>query len=212
MFQRPLRFALCLLLATAALCRAVDITDNVVSLADPAKLATLGERQANPRVQKIVYWLEMARRDGQSPEQVMQDVVVRLGWDDERGRLTTAAMLRNLDIATKLGCVDDEGMARMRRGHCATVRTGPYAGDVLSVDHIVPRARYPELDNVLANLELMPFKLNRAKGASFGQRQQYELARFRKAGLIHPAPDAGVVFDRGEVAFSSDRLINRSTP
>ncbi|MFL5239810.1 MAG: hypothetical protein ACJ8EL_19875, partial [Rhizomicrobium sp.] len=63
----------------------------------------------------------------------------------------------------------------------------------------VPRALYPQLDNVLANLELMPMKLNRAKSASFGQRQGFELSRFRDAGLIDttapassPAPETGV--------------------
>ena len=120
----------------------------------------------------------------------MQETMCRLGWNDERGLLTTAAMLRNLDIATKLGCTDDAGMDNMRHGKCPIVKKGPCAGDSLSVDHIVPRARYPQLDNVLANLEFMPMKLNRAKADSFGQRQQYELSRFQEAGLIciPPAP------------------------
>ena len=112
----------------------------------------------------------------------------RLGWNDERGQLTTEAMLRNLDIASKLGCTDDEGMTNMRHGKCPIVKKGPYVGDWLSVDHIVPRARYPQLDNVLANLEFMPMQLNRAKSDSFGQRQKYELGRFQDAGLISPAP------------------------
>ena len=187
MHRRSLRFALCILLATAAFCSAGQISDILVSLSDPAKLSTLGERRANARVQKIVYWLEVARRQGQSPEQVMQEVMSRVGWQDERGRLTTIAMLRNLDIATKLGCTDDEGMEHMRHGKCPIVKTGPYAGDWLSVDHIVPRARYPELDNVLANLEMMPMQLNRAKGDTFGHRQEYELRRFQDAGLIPQA-------------------------
>jgi hypothetical protein len=184
MLDRSIRYIVCLLIASAALCRAAEVTSIIVSLADPAKLATLGQRGANPRVQKITYWLEIARRDGDSPEQVMEEAMNRIGWNDDRGRLTTAAMLRNVQIATKLGCTDDEGMEHMRHGRCAIVKNGPCAGDILSVDHIVPRALYPQLDNVLANLELMPFKLNRAKSASFGQRQNFELTRFRSAGLI----------------------------
>lgn len=184
MLRRSFAFAFGLLLVTAALCSAAPTTDILVSLCDPAKLATLRDRGANPRVQKIVYWLETARREGQSPEELMHEAMCRLGWDDERGRLTTAAMVRNLDIATKLGCTDDEGMAHMRRGKCPIVKMGPYAGDWLSVDHIVPRARYPQLDNVLANLEMMPMQLNRAKGDKVGHRQEYELNRFQGAGLI----------------------------
>ncbi|MGO8927307.1 MAG: hypothetical protein ACLQU3_10500 [Limisphaerales bacterium] len=74
--------------------------------------------------------------------------------------LTKAALLRNLDIAGKLGCLDPEGMAEMRKGRAPTVRRGPYQGDHLSVDHIIPRAVVPELDNVIANLELLPLRMN----------------------------------------------------
>ena len=35
--------------------KAADYTANLASLLDPAKLATLGPRGANPRVQKAVY-------------------------------------------------------------------------------------------------------------------------------------------------------------
>jgi hypothetical protein len=51
--------------------------------------------------------------------------------------LTKNALLRNLDIADKLGCLDDAGLAEMRRGKAPSVRKGPYNGDQLSVDHII---------------------------------------------------------------------------
>ena len=60
----------------------------------------------------------------------------------------------------------------MRRGRAATVRRGPYAGDQLSVDHIIPYAVVPELDCVMANLELMPQRMNAAKNSSVGERQR----------------------------------------
>jgi len=47
----------------------------------------------------------------------------------------------------------------MRRGKAPTVMKGPYKGDQLSVDHIIPHAAVPELDNVIANLELMPLRM-----------------------------------------------------
>jgi hypothetical protein len=71
--------------------------------------------------------------------------------------------LSNLDIAEKLGCLDAEGMAEMRKAKAPTVRRGPYKGDQLSVDHIIPRAVCPELDNVIANLELMPLRMAHAE-------------------------------------------------
>lgn len=162
------------------------IEEILVSLCDPAKLSTLSERGANQRVRKIVYWLEMGRREGASPEALMVMTMERIGWTDERGKLTTAAMLRNLEIATKLGCTDEEGMYDMRRGQAPTVRNGPYAGDQLSVDHIIPRSVHPEYDCVLANLELMPLKLNMKKSNSMGQRQKDMLREFQAAGLHRP--------------------------
>jgi hypothetical protein len=46
----------------------------IASLTDPAKLATLkGERAANPRLQKCVYWLAYAEEQGQKPQAVLDE-------------------------------------------------------------------------------------------------------------------------------------------
>ena len=46
----------------------------IASLTDPAKLATLkGERAANPRLQKCVYWLASAEEQGEKPEVVLDE-------------------------------------------------------------------------------------------------------------------------------------------
>lgn len=100
-------------------------------------------------------------------------------------KLTADAMLRNLDIATKLGCLDLEGLAEMRRGKAPTIKKGPYKGDQLSVDHIIPRAVRPELDNVMANLELMPQRMNASKQDKMGARQIALEKEFR-TGLLRP--------------------------
>lgn len=53
----------------------------------------------------------------------------------------------------------------------------------LSVDHIIPRAVVPELENVIANLELMPLRLNESMNAKIGDRQ-------RRVGTFHHFPHA----------------------
>lgn len=63
-------------------------------------------------------------------------------------------------------------------------RKRPYRGDQLSVDHIIPRAVVPELDNVIANLELMPLRLNEGKNDKVSARQVDMARRFHKAGLL----------------------------
>ena len=179
------RFLLVLLL-TATLAGADTIREALVNLCDPAKIATISaERGANPRVRKICYWLEMARRDGRDPAVEMREVMAAVGWGGTaKGELTAEAMVRNRVIAERLGCLDEAGMADLRRGSAPTIRTGPYAGDQLSVDHIIPRSVCPELDTTLANLELMPLRMNRAKSNSIGERQVDMAKKFNAAGLL----------------------------
>lgn len=45
-------------------------------------------------------------------------------------------------------------------------------GNQLSVDYIIPCAVVPELDNCVANLELMPLRMNESKNAKIGSRQK----------------------------------------
>jgi hypothetical protein len=155
---------------------------RVASLIDPAKLATLAERGANPRVQKYVAQLEEARLAGHDPAQVAAHAVALTGMKGEAARLTTEAMLRNLTIAGRLGCLSPIGLAEMHRGRSPTITFGPYAGDQLSVDHIIPFSVHPELDKVIANLELMPLRMNQGKANKMGQRQRELLQKLRQAG------------------------------
>src|SRR5207244_3270863 len=98
--------------------------------------------------------------------------------------LTKAAMLLNLKTADRLGCLNVDGLQEMRNGKSPTVRRGPYVGEELSVDHIIPRAVVPELDNVIANLELIPLKVNEGKGAKIGLRQRHLAEDLFRAGLL----------------------------
>jgi len=172
------------LLFLALSVRAQDYAANIASLIDPSKLSTLRERGANPRVQKCVYWLEEARKAGLKPKNVAHEAVSQAGYINSAATVTAQSLLRNLDIATKLGCLDAEGLAKMRRGDAPTVRKGPYAGEIASVDHIIPLAVLPELDCVIANLELLPLKLNESKNSKVAARQRSLAKQLHKAGLL----------------------------
>jgi hypothetical protein len=74
-------------------------------------------------------------------------------------------------ILERLGSITPENLANMRYGRAPTVRTRSYAGEILSVDHIIPRSIAPEFDNVIANLELMPLSVNQKKGDKISDRQ-----------------------------------------
>jgi hypothetical protein len=161
-----------------------DYAAKIAPLIDPAKLSTLGKRGANSRVQKYVYWLEMARKDKQDPGKVIDDALRSVGVKKAAAELTRTAMLRNLDIAQKLGCLDTAGLDEMKRGKAPTVQKGPYKGDQLSVDYIIPRDVCSELDCVIANLELMPLRMNESKNDKIGARQVDLSKKFHLAGLL----------------------------
>jgi len=165
-----------------------DVSTLIQPLIDPAKLATLGDRGANTRIQKVTEILWQAKVNGQDPAKVADRAIERIGWGGtEKGRLTSAAMVRNVTILERLGSTTPADLDDMRHGKTATVRNGPYAGEVLSVDHIIPRAVAPELDNVIANLELMPLSVNKKKNDKIGDRQVSMAKSFHDAGLLSDA-------------------------
>jgi hypothetical protein len=94
------------------------------------------------------------------------------------------SLIRNLTILEGLGCLDDDGMAKLRKGNAPTITKGPYAGEIVMGDHIIPRSVTPELDNALFNLEFIPLTLNQRKSAKVGQRQIDLARRWHKVGLL----------------------------
>ena len=166
----------------------VDPADLIKPLIDPVKLATLKERGANQRVQKITAILWKAKQAGQDPAKVADKAVGFIGWaNTPKGQLTAAAMVRNLSIAEKLGATTPQDIDDMSKGKTGDVRNGPYAGQLLSVDHIIPRSVVPELDNVIANLELMPLSMNMSKNDKVTARQIDVAKKFHAAGLLSEA-------------------------
>jgi hypothetical protein len=157
---------------------------RLAPLVDPAKLATLGLRGANPRVLKCVYWLETGRKNRADPRKVLDQALSSVKMHGAAAELTKAALLRNLKIAGQLGCLRKQDLEEMRQGDAPIVRKGPYKGDTISVDHIIPVAVAPELDHVMANLELMPSRMNSSKNDTITSRQKALAKDLNKAGLL----------------------------
>ena len=170
------KLLLMLALAAAPSLMAAPSTAAVAIAAqtDPAKLATLkGERAANPRMQRCVYWLATAEAAGEQPGTVLDEAAKLNGTAGTAyAGFIRWGMLENLRLAKELGILTPEGMAELRRGHSATITKGDHAGEEAEADHVIPRAVCPELSNQVFNLELLPAKLNRAKGARIGERQR----------------------------------------
>ena len=78
-------------------------------------------------------------------------------------------------------------MIKLRKGNAPTIAKGPYAGEIVTGDHTIPRSVCPELDNALYNLEMMPLTLNQRKSAKIGQRQIDLAKRWNADGLLSDA-------------------------
>jgi predicted DNA-binding protein len=156
----------------------------VASLSDPAKLATLGERGANPRLNKIVYWLDQARNRGLPAGTAVRLAQLVNHTTEPRAALVRESLLRNLQIAERLGLLTADNRDRLRHGKAAIVTRGPYARSPVEIDHIVPYSLAKEAGNELANLEMLPEPLNRRKSNRVGERQAAHARRLFQAGLI----------------------------
>ena len=183
-----LKLLLALLLAAAPSIMAAPSTAVVAIAAqtDPAKLATLkGERAANPRMQKCVYWLAYAEEQGEKPEVVL-DESVKLNKTEGTpyAGFVRWGLLENLKIVKELGLLTPEGMAELRRGKSATITKGQYAGQEAEADHVIPRSVCPELQNQVMNLELLPASLNRAKSDKVTERAKVFAKELYDAKLL----------------------------
>jgi len=179
---------LLMLLLAAAPCMATPSTAAVAIAAqtDPTKLATLkGEREANPLLQKCVYWLAYAEEQGEKPEAVL----------DESAKLNKTAgspyagfvswgLLENLKIAKELGLLTPEGMAELKQGKSATITKGEYSGQKAEAEGVIPVALCPELRNQVMNLELIPASLKRAKNDKVTDRARVFAKELYEAKLL----------------------------
>lgn len=155
-------------------------------LIDPDRLDTLkGKRAATPRLRKACYWLTQARSEGYDPAAIIDRAhAAALPRNPSREDEQKAALLRNLQILERLGCLDSQGLEKLRRGNAPTITTGPYTGELATADHIVPRSICPELDNAIFNLEFLPDTLNKKKSAKVGDRQLSLARRWYNFGLL----------------------------
>ena len=84
-------------------------------------------------------------------------------------------------------------MSKLRRGNAPTITRGPFAGEIVEVDHIIPRSVAPELDEKLFNLECIPRSMNRRKRDLIGPRQQALAKEWAAQGLLGRASTAQVL-------------------
>lgn len=179
-----LLLALCLpLIASAAPSESYE--QQIANLIDPAKLATLRNRAVNLRLKKVVALLEDARRAGGNVTMVVSNAVRIAGYTNvPQSSVARGTLAHNHELAGGFGVLTDEGLADLRRGLSPTITQGRHKGDKLSVDQCIPIAAAPELENVIANLELVPEKKDEAKSGTIGVKEMGFAKVFVQVGLM----------------------------
>ena len=164
-------------------------------LLDPAKVKTLkGDRPANPRLYKVLYWLEAARRAGGNQNTVIDTAQAATGYAGTKGAAADKlAILWSARRLEEFGCFDAAGMAELRKGNSPTITKGEHAGDSIALDHVLLRAIVPELAARFYNLEAIPSKLNGKKSAKITDREVKLAQRWNREGLLSAAGLAAVV-------------------
>lgn len=196
---RPLLVLVTLSLPLCGAPKAPETPDQIAKqiiapLINPVKVATLkGDRPANPRLYKVLYWLETARRAGGEPATVIDTAQATAGYTGTPGaRADKLAITWNRTKLEEFGCFTPEGMAKLRRGGSPAITKGEHAGDSIEIDHVLPVSVVPELAARFFNLEAISAKTNQEKSASVGGRE-LDLARQRfREGLLSAAGLAAV--------------------
>lgn len=161
-------------------------TEILGPLLDPMKVATLkGDRPANTRLYKVLYWLETARRAGGTVPEILNWAQVSARYaDSASARADQIAISWNLKNLEDYGCFDLQGMAKLRKGGSLMITRGPHAGDSIALDHVLPRSIVPELAAKFYNLEAIPARENLAKSAKVTAREVTLARRWNRKGLL----------------------------
>ena len=160
----------------------------ISALTDRAKLATLkGDRPENTRLCKVMYHLRKADDAGMAPEQTLEEALRKSYADAPVHRsLVRDQILRCYTRLRHFKCFDSTVIDGMRRGRSPYIQKGPFKGEQLWVEHIVPKARAPELARNFANLGFNRKTVNHAKSDRITPKEIAFAARLTGAGLFPP--------------------------
>jgi len=161
-------------------------TEILAPLLDPVKVATLkGDRPANARLYKVLYWLETARKAGGDVGTVIDTAQKTAGYAGSIGaKADKQAILWSRTNLEKWGCFTPEGNEKLRKGGSPQITKGEHAGDSIALDHVLPRSLVPELAARFYNLEAIPSKENLRKSSKITAREIALARRWQREGLL----------------------------
>ncbi len=161
------------------------IVTAIASLTDPAKIATLvGIDACNPRLNKAAYWMHQANVLGLDLNQLIREATSRYDDTEQHRNLVLKSLVKNNRQMVRLGCYTLENLDLLRNGNSATIILGPYVGQKVEVDHVVPKSLIPALAKDFANLRFEPFRINRMKWDRIRHSELRAIRIFAACGLV----------------------------
>ncbi len=159
----------------------------VGSLIDPARLATITTRSGvTTRTHKLLAYLYQHEAAGGDIAGVLKKAAGRdSGIFD--AKIDIAQIQKTYHQAKEWGIFDDAGnIERMQHERAPTITRGPYAGQFVEVDHIIPWSRAPETRTTFGNLRYLPEKVNQARSDTLDADMIEKVNEYAKRGLLTP--------------------------
>lgn len=155
-------------------------------LLDPGRIATLkGDRPINTRLYRILGWLETARLAGGSVDKVIIAAQRTNGAIDAPCSLEDrTALRRSWEELERFGCFTPKGIETLKKGGSPKITRGEHAGDIIHLDHILPRSVVPEFDSRFLNLIPVPSTVNLRRGSCITSKELALARRWHRQGLL----------------------------
>lgn len=100
-------------------------------------------------------------------------------------RLNLKRFLSNLELGIAYGIYEGEdNLKALAYGRAPTITKGEFKGQRIDVEHIVPKAIAPDLDNILANLMWLPASLNQSKSDTITDEAMQMAEIFVEQGIL----------------------------
>jgi hypothetical protein len=159
--------------------------ETIKHQSDPVKLATLGIRGGNPRLNRILAAMHHVEQAGADlldflrrwlPDEIHPDFYYSRP-------MTVDRLMANYTDAKAWRLFENEAnLQSLARGRSATILDGPYAGQKTHVDHIIPVSRAPELNANMANLRILPESVNVARSNVLDRDALHAAQLFQEIG------------------------------
>lgn len=161
----------------------------------------LGRKRGSNETMRIVsYHLFLAREEGLDLDRFLDSAQPPEVIPPSLAALNKERFLSNLTLGDRFGLFTTDNLARLAKGEAPYVTRGEFAGQQAQVEHIIPVAVAPAMDNLLCNLEWLPESLNASKSDSITERAYQIAIRFHESGILSSSE-----FLKVKRAFEADK-------